>query len=582
VDEDDDADIDGDGFTTEDGDCNDNHGWIQPGMAEMCDGLDNNCDGVVDEGCDESLSQGPVALPDSADGCSCESSVAGRASAPSAWLALLLVLVAGSRRRRLGRFSSPNGARRKLLAVGLVAALGLFSTACGSDVTVAAARSSLVISPGMVDLGDVTVGESHEIELHLDLNGSATVQLVGVDVLNVAGAFFSMVENEVDSISPGETQVVALNYEPDEAGFHWAIITFHSTATESTVEVHVRAHAVAPHAWITPVLDFGDVAIGGDATLQAELENRGLVSITFQAGATDHTDFVALDPFPFTLDAGEGRSLDVLFAPSEEGPVNGSLGLVLSGGLSLPVVILRGNDCLHGEPVLYDTDGDGYGSCGGDCDNLASTTHPGAQELQDGVDNDCDGIVDEGTDAYDDDGDGYTELDGDCNDADPAVNPGATEDQTNGYDDDCDGSVDPGTTDLDGDGYGVLGGDCDDSDATVYPGAEELPDGVDNDCDAQIDEGTTDFDDDGDGMTESGGDCNDADVDTYWGAVELAYWIDNDCDGLIDEGTIYSDDDGDGFTDQGGDCDDTDSSVHPGQAEVIGNSIDDNCDGVSQ
>ena len=42
------------------------------------------------------------------------------------------------------------------------------------------------------------------------------------------------------------------------------------------------------------------------------------------------------------------------------------------------------------------------------------------------------------------------------------------------------------------------------------------------------------------------------------------------------------DDDGDGFTELGGDCDDSDPAIHPGQVEVVGNSADDNCDGLTQ
>ena len=48
----------------------------------------------------------------------------------------------------------------------------------------------------------------------------------------------------------------------------------------------------------------------------------------------------------------------------------------------------------------------------------------------------------------------------------------------------------------------------------------------------------------------------------------------------MDEGTNSYDDDGDGFTETGGDCDDTASAVNPGEAEISGNMIDDNCDGI--
>ncbi len=143
-----------------------------------------------------------------------------------------------------------------------------------------------------------------------------------------------------------------------------------------------------------------------------------------------------------------------------------------------------------------DADFDGANQCD-DCDDRNGAVYPGAPELCNGVDDDCDGKVDE---DFDVDTDNYSVCARDpqlydCDDANPNVNPGAPEicddgagGQTgNGIDDDCDGYVDEGCqpcdpVDTDGDGVSECDGDCAPSDPQRFPGNQEVCDGKDSDC----------------------------------------------------------------------------------------------------
>ena len=182
------------------------------------------------------------------------------------------------------------------------------------------------------------------------------------------------------------------------------------------------------------------------------------------------------------------------------------------------------------------------------------------------------------TGCLDMDDDGVTVCDGDCEDTIATAFPGA-EELCDGVDSDCDGNLPADEADDDHDGWTVCAGDCDDTDPAVYPGAPELCDTIDNDCDETADE-DTDVDDDGDGVTECDADCDDADATVYPAAPELCDELDNDCNGVLDD----VDADADGFIDddcRGDDCDDSRSEVHPDHEEVCDDGLDNDCDDLT-
>ena len=260
--------------------------------------------------------------------------------------------------------------------------------------------------------------------------------------------------------------------------------------------------------------------------------------------------------------------------------------------------------CYTGPPYTL-----GFGPCSGgthDCELQADGSYAWSEcspqvlpqpECPDGVvgvDDDCDGLTDEGCQA-DADGDTFAPPE-DCDDSDDQIHPGAVE-VCNDRDDDCDGVMDEGVTNA----CGVCG---------EVP-EEVCGDGLDNDCDNKVDEGCGGCTGDGSRAcytgppgTEGIGICaygSQVCDGEFWETckndvlpgIEICDGLDNDCDGEVDEqwavgsnacGYCESleicdtvDNDCDGFTDEGlvnacGQC-------LPVAQESVCDGKDDDCDG---
>ena len=254
-------------------------------------------------------------------------------------------------------------------------------------------------------------------------------------------------------------------------------------------------------------------------------------------------------------------------------------------------------DCDDSDPTMnqLDSDSDGFSTCNGDCNDLSASSFPGAPELCDGLDNDCNGMDDVlGFDRSetDDDGDGQTECGGDCDDLNASRYSGSPE-ICDGIDNNCNGLDDAGNpgvggqeVDNDGDFQSECQGDCDDTNPNRRTGQAEVCDGIDNDCNGLDDAGNPgvggqEADNDGDGQSECQGDCDDTNPGNFTGNTEVCDGFDNDCNGQDDflgfNGS-ETDNDGDILSECQGDCNDSNSSIFLGAPESC-DGVDSDCDG---
>ncbi len=615
------------GYAAIKGDCDDSNASIHPGATEVCDGLDNDCDGLTDDGDDDVVGQHTYYRDDDGDhhGDSTSPLATCDESPPNGYAAT------GDDCDDTDASIHPGATE---VCDGLDNDCDELTDDADSDVTGQNAYyfdsdgdgygtdDNVTLTCDTTPPQDTTVrgGDCNDDDPSINPGATEVCDGVDNDCDNDVDGFDDSLDGtpfypDVDRDGYGDAAADPTAGCPDypPAG----MVEDHSDCNDDDSSIHPGAEEVCDGGIDNDCdgqADDNDADVIGQNTYYRDNDGDGFGSVT--SGKLDTC--AASPPDGYAQEMGDCNDTDSAIHPDAEE--------VCDNGID--------NDCdgraddddenVTGQNTYYaDRDGDGWGneeepilSCSstppdgsvtvsGDCDDFAVFVYPGAPEgtttdpergclLGDGIDNDCDPETapDQGTCSFDDDGDEQTELEGDCDDADPSIYLGATE-ICDHVDQDCDGDPTNGF-DLDGDGHlseancteDPLGDDCADSDPAVYSGAEELCDNKDNDCDGLTDE---DFDLDGDGYLSAttcpyrGTDCDDNDPSIHPGAEEVCDGIDQDCDTLIDNGFDL---DHDGFVDEtrcetycasvSCDCDDTNATINPDALEIC-DGIDNNC-----
>jgi hypothetical protein len=637
------ADVDGDGYTS-DVDCNDADAAINPGASESCNGIDDNCDGNIDEGVQTTYYA-------DMDG------------------------------------DTYGDAGNTTMACSMPEGYVADATDC-NDADAAVNPAATEVCNGIDDNCDGNNDEGLTFTTYYADADGDTYGDAGSTVSTCDGAPEGYVSDATDcndadgAVNPGATEVCNGiddncdgNIDEGVQNTYYADMDGDSYGDAGSTTMACSA----PEGYVSDATDCNDadgavnpgateVCNGIDDNCDGNTDEG--VENTYYADADGDT-YGDAGSTTMACSAPEGYVSDATDCNDADGAVNPGATEVCNGIDDN----CDGNTDEGVENTYYaDADGDTYGDAGSttmacsapegyvsdatDCNDADGAVNPGATEVCNGIDDNCDGNTDEGVqntyyadadgDTYGDAGsttmacsapEGYVSDATDCNDADGAVNPGATE-VCNGIDDNCDGNIDEGLTfttyyaDADGDTYGDAAStvttcdgapegyvsdatDCNDADGAVNPGATEVCNGIDDNCDGNIDEGvqTTYYADaDGDTYGDAGSttmacsapegyvadatDCNDADGAVNPGATEVCNGIDDNCDGNTDEGvltTFYADADGDthgdaaasveacsapeGYVASNDDCNDASSTVYPGAPEICNNGIDEDCDG---
>lgn len=427
------ADVDGDGFSTA-VDCNDNDPDVHPGAAELCNGVDDDCDAATADG------SGELWNNQACDGADTDFCTEGTFSC-SAGLQVCsdntgddIEICDNVDNDCDGSVDEGNPEGGGACDTGLQGVCAAGTQVC--------TLGSLVCTPDTTASTEVCDNLDNDCDGSVDNNptlgsypNSTTLCVGGIETLQCAGGY-----DDCDTQIGNGCEANILS-DPGNCGFCLNICFDSNTCTNDACSGGSCNFSNVPDA--TPC-DDGNGGTINDQCTTGVCSGDPCVADSDGDGICDAND--SDDDNDGVPDVDDSAPLDPTICQDLDGDACDDCAIGTDG---------------FGPLADFDTFNDGTdadmdGICAvTDCDDTRNTVYPGAFELCDGLLNDCNGGG-LGADEIDDDSDGYVE----CTLSGPWAGGG-----------------------------GVVGGDdCDDTSDLINPGATEICDTIDNDCDGLIDQ----------------------------------------------------------------------------------------------